>query len=285
MAARTRGIALGIDVGGTGIKAALVDVKTGRLITRRVRIDTPQPSTPQAMAETLRQVVAEVAAEHTFPDELPVGAGLPCVVKSGKALTAANIDKSWIGTDVEELFGTALGRPVVALNDADAAAIAEERFGAGRETDGTVLLLTIGTGIGSGLTVNAVLVPNTEFGHIEFKGRDAERQLSGVARERRRLRWKAWALEFNQYLARLEHYVWPDLIILGGGVSKVFSKYSEWLTTRAPIVPAQYLNTAGIIGAALFAAESADSADVAKASMRGRRAARSGASSARAAAP
>jgi polyphosphate glucokinase len=248
-------VGLGIDIGGTGVKAALVDLSKGTLVTHRVRLDTPRPSTPDAVAETLRQVVAEVEAEHAFPNDMPIGAGLPCVVKRGEVLTAANIDKGWIGVNAEDLFGNALGRRVLALNDADAAAIAEERFGAGLATDGTVLLLTIGTGIGSGLTVNGVLVPNTEFGHIEFKGRDAERLLSGVARERRRLRWKAWALEFNEYLARMELYVWPDLIILGGGVSKVFNKYKEWLTARAPVVPAQFLNTAGIIGAALAAGD------------------------------
>ena len=254
-------LGLGIDIGGTGVKAAVVDLDSGQLVSRRVRMNTPSPSTPDAVGDTVRDVVSQVEADHAFPDELPIGAGLPSVVKGGHVLTAANIDKGWIGVDAAQLLEEKLGRPVLPLNDADAAAIAEERFGAGREFHGTVLLLTIGTGIGSGLLIDGHLVPNTEFGHLEFKGRDAERQLSGVARERRRLRWKAWAQEFNEYLARLELYVSPDLIILGGGVSKVFDKYKGWLTARVPIVPAKFLNTAGIIGAALAAGDAARRTD------------------------
>ncbi|MGI8927898.1 MAG: polyphosphate--glucose phosphotransferase [Candidatus Limnocylindrales bacterium] len=255
MAAKAERVGLGIDIGGTGVKAALVNLTTGALVSRRVRVATPKPSTPDAVAQTVRQVVDTIAADNALPDNLPVGAGLPGVIKRGQVMTAANIDKSWIGVSAAELFSNALGRRVVAVNDADAAAIAEERLGAGRDVSGTVLLLTIGTGIGSGLLVDGCLVPNTEFGHIEIKGKDAERQLSGVARERRRLRWKAWAEEFNFYLAHLELYLWPDLIILGGGVSKVIDKYREYLASTAPIVPAQFLNTAGIIGAALAAAD------------------------------
>lgn len=248
-------IGLGIDVGGTGVKCALVDLRTGALVSRRVRVDTPHPATPEAVAATIRVVVDAVATEHPLPDSLPIGCGLPCVIVGGVVMTAANIDKRWIGVQAEELIGGALGRRVHVLNDADAAATAEDRIGAGRNHRGTVLLLTVGTGIGSGLLVDGKLVPNTEFGHLEVKGKDAETQLSGVARERRRLRWKAWATEFNGYLARLEAYLWPDLIILGGGVSKVISRYEEWLKSRAPIVPAQFLNTAGIIGAAMAAAD------------------------------
>ncbi len=248
-------IGLGIDVGGTGVKCALVDLRTGALVTRRVRVDTPHPATPEAVAATIRVVVDAVTTEHPLPEGLPIGCGLPAVIVGGVVMTAANIDKRWIGVHAEELIGGALGRRVHVLNDADAAATAEDRIGAGRNHRGTVLLLTVGTGIGSGLLVDGKLVPNTEFGHIEVKGKDAETQLSGVARDRRRLRWKAWAAEFNGYLARLEAYLWPDLIILGGGVSKVTSRYEEWLKSRAPIVPAQFLNTAGIIGAALAAAD------------------------------
>lgn len=248
-------IALGIDVGGTGVKAALVELATGNLISKRVRISTPKPATPDAVAQTIREVVDAVAAEQGFGPDIPAGAGLPCVVKHGLVMTAANIDKGWIGVNAEELIGGVLGRPVFAINDADAAAIAEARIGAGKGVAGTVILLTIGTGIGSGLLVDGHLVPNTEFGHLEFKGRDAETLLSGVARERRKLRWKAWAQEFNLYLSRLELYFAPDLFILGGGVSKVMDKYREYLVSVAPIVPAQYLNTAGIIGAAMAAAE------------------------------
>jgi polyphosphate glucokinase len=249
------GIALGIDVGGTGVKAALVEIATGNLISKRVRIATPKPATPEAVAETIRAVVDSVEADQSFGPDIPAGCGLPSVVKSGVVMTAANIDKGWIGVNAEELVGGVLGRPVLAINDADAAAIAEARIGAGKGVPGTVILLTIGTGIGSGLLVDGHLVPNTEFGHLEFKGKDAETLLSGVARERRKLRWKAWAQEFNLYLARLELYFAPDLLILGGGVSKVMDKYRDWLVSTAPIVPAQHLNTAGIIGAAMAAAE------------------------------
>jgi polyphosphate glucokinase len=253
-----RRVGLGIDIGGTGVKAALVNLDTGDLVSRRVRMATPQPATPAAVAGTVRAVVDAIAEDVPLPAGLSVGAGLPVVIKRGEAMTAANIDKAWVGISASELLGEALGRPVFVLNDADAAAIAEERFGAGRDHSGTVLVLTIGTGIGSGLIIDGKLVPNTEFGHIELKGRDAEKQVSGVARERRRLRWKAWALEFNEYLARLEAYLSPDLIILGGGVSKVLDKYREFLVSRAPIVAAQFLNTSGIIGAALAAADQRD---------------------------
>jgi polyphosphate glucokinase len=249
------GVALGIDVGGTGVKAALVEIATGNLVSKRVRISTPQPSTPEAVAQTVKQVVDTVAEEQGFGPDVPAGCGLPCVVKGGVVMTAANIDKGWIGVNAEELLGGVLGRPVLAINDADAAAIAEARIGAGQGVPGTVVLLTIGTGIGSGLLVDGHLVPNTEFGHLEFKGKDAETLLSGVARERRKLRWKAWAQEFSTFLGRLELYFAPDLFILGGGVSKVMDKYRDWLVSTVPVVPAKYLNTAGIIGAAMAAAE------------------------------
>lgn len=250
-----RQLALGIDFGGTGIKAALVDVTTGELISNRVRLTTPQPSAPEAVGATIAKLVANVTKEHPIPGNTPVGLGLPGVVKNGVTMTAANIDKAWIGASAEKVVGTALGRRVYAMNDADAAGLAEVRFGAGRDVRGTVLLLTVGTGIGSGLFYNGALVPNTELGHLEVNGRDAETRISGAARERRRLRWKSWALEFNEYLARVEAYLWPDLIILGGGVSKVVDKYDGMLKSRARIEVAQYRNTSGIIGAALHATE------------------------------
>jgi polyphosphate glucokinase len=249
---------LGIDVGGTGVKAGLVNLSTGELISKRVRVNTPKPATPEAVAGAIRSVVETVAMDNALPSDLPVGAGVPCVVKNGVTLTAANIDKKWIGAQADEIIGAALGRKVLVINDADAAAIAEGRLGAGKDVPGTVLVLTIGTGIGSGLLVDGRLVPNTELGHLEFKGKDAETNLSGASRERRRLRWKTWATEFDQYLARVELYVAPDLIILGGGVSKVMDKYKQFLTSRAPIVPAKYLNTSGIIGAALAARDAVE---------------------------
>jgi polyphosphate glucokinase len=250
-------VGLGIDVGGTGVKAGIVDLGTGELVTRRVRLNTPQPSTPEAVIETIRQVVETVTADQPLGPGTPVGCGMPCVVKGGVTLTAANIDKAWIGFGAAQGISAALGRRVLAINDADAAAIAEARVGAARDVPGTVLVLTIGTGIGSGLLLDGKLVPNTELGHLEFKGKDAETLLSGVARERRKLRWKAWAQEFNVYLARVELYLSPDLFILGGGVSKVFDKYREYLVASVPIITAKFLNTSGIAGAALAAAERA----------------------------
>lgn len=252
---RVEGLSLGIDIGGTGIKAALVDTATGELVTKRVRAKTPHPATPRDVAARVREVIDTVGQERQLPEDLPVGCGLPSPVKDGVVMTAANIDKKWIGVSASELLGDALGRRVRVVNDADAAAMAEVRIGAGRNCAGTVLLLTIGTGIGSGLVVGGRLVPNTEFGHIEIKGRDAETRLSGAARERRKLRWKEWAAEFDTYLAHLEAYLWPDLIILGGGVSKLIERFGEHLHTRAPLVPAQFLNTAGIIGAAMAGAD------------------------------
>jgi polyphosphate glucokinase len=249
------GSALGIDVGGTGVKAALVDVATGELLSRRHRINTPKPSTPDAVAQAVAHVVGLVALERELPADLPVGVGIPGPIKDGRVMTAANIDKRWIGISAEELLGATLGRRVYAINDGDAAGMAEVRVGAGRDVPGTVLMLTIGTGIGSGLFVDGRLVPNTEFGHLEFRGRDSEARLSGVAREKRHLRWRAWANEFSAFLARVELYFWPDLIILGGGVSKELKKYDKWLQSRAPIVPARFLNTSGIVGAAMYAAD------------------------------
>lgn len=252
-------LALGIDVGGSGVKAALVDLDAGTLASKRVRISTPDPSTPDAVAKTIRKVVATIAAERDVPGGVPVGCGVPGPVKNGVVMTAANIDQGWVGLSADELVGNALGRRVRVINDADAAGLCEVRIGAGEGVAGTVIVLTIGTGIGSALFVDGRLLPNTELGHLELNGRGAETRVSGVARERRKLSWKRWAPEFNEYLARVEAYFWPDLIILGGGVSKVMDKYRDLLSSRAPIVAAEYLNTSGIIGAAMYAAEAASS--------------------------
>lgn len=253
---RLKGLALGIDVGGTGVKAALVDLATGTLASDRVREKTPQPATPEAVTATVASVVAQVLDGETVPDDLPVGCGLPGVVTEGILRTAANIDKSWEGVSVEGIVGEALGRRVLAINDADAAGLAELAYGAAEGVSGTVLLLTIGTGIGSALFIDGRLVPNTEFGHLEFHGKDAELRVSGAARSRRGLGWKRWAREFDEYLDRLEVYFWPDLIILGGGVSKDMAKYEHLLTTRAPVKAAELLNVAGIVGAAYAGAAS-----------------------------
>jgi polyphosphate glucokinase len=249
--------ALGVDVGGTGVKAALVDTSNGELLTNRARVKTPEPSTPHAVAQAIRELVDRLAAERELPANMRVGCGLPGVVKDGRVLTVANIDEGWLKVSAEAVIGAAIGRRVWAVNDADAAGIAEMRLGAGRGQRGTVLMLTIGTGIGSAIFVDGRLLPNTELGHLEYLGYEAETELSGVARDRRGLKWREWALEFNGYLARLEEHFWPDLIIFGGGVSKSLHKYREYLVSRAPIVPAHFLNTSGIVGAAMCAAGAA----------------------------
>ena len=244
--------AIGIDVGGTGIKGALVDLDSGELVSDRIKLATPEGGKPDDIVETTKEIVEKLAAED--PDA-PVGVCFPAIVSHGVTLSAANVSKKWIGLHAEELFEKALGRDIHFVNDADAAGYAETRFGAAKGVAGTVFMATLGTGIGSALIVDGVLVPNTELGHLEVNGRDAETRVSATARERRRLRWKTWANEFNEYLARVETYLWPDLIILGGGISKVMDKYGPLLKSRAPIVPAQYRNTSGIIGAALNAAD------------------------------
>jgi polyphosphate glucokinase len=238
---------LGIDVGGSGIKGAPVDTKTGELLEARHRIPTPEGAKPKAVAG----VVAEVAAH--FHWDGPIGCGFPAAVQHGIARTAANIDVSWIGTDIASLFTRKSGCPVHAINDADAAGLAEMAFGAGKGRDGVVLIVTIGTGLGTCLFTDGVLLPNTELGHIEIACGDAELMASDAARQRDRLSWKEWAKRFNTYLNALEKLVWPDLIILGGGASKKHDRFFPYLTVQAEVVPAATLNEAGIIGAALAA--------------------------------
>ena len=246
--------ALGIDVGGTGVKAAVVDLRSGELLSKRVRQKTPVPSTPAAVAATVGEVVRQIVEEQHLAPDVACGCGLPGVVKDGRVLTVANIDQGWLTVSAEEILSDAVGRHVITVNDADAAGIAEMRLGAGVGQQGTVLLLTVGTGIGSALFTAGQLVPNTEFGHLEYKGFIAERELSGTARDRRDLSWAEWATEFDGYIARMEDHFWPDLIILGGGVSKSMSKFAHLLHSRAPIVEASFLNSSGIVGAALWAA-------------------------------
>jgi polyphosphate glucokinase len=250
---RLSGVAVGIDVGGTGIKAALVDLASAQLLSARIREKTPQPSVPEDVAETIASVVARALEGQDLPASLPVGCGLPGIVKAGRLASAANIDPGWVGWPATERIGEAVGRPVLIVNDADAAGLAELAFGAARGRTGTVLLLTLGTGIGSALFVDGRLVPNTELGHVEFHGQDAETLISGAARERRGMGWKAWVKQFNLYLARIELYFSPDLIILGGGVSKEWAKWGKLVKTRCEVVTATYLNTSGIIGAAYAA--------------------------------
>lgn len=250
---RMAGRALGIDIGGTGIKGAVVDLADGHLLSDRVREKTPQPATPAAVVEVTARVCERLVESGWLTPDLKAGAGFPAVIKDGRSLSAANVDPAFIDAPVQQLLTERLGRPVVVINDADAAGLAEVAFGAGRGHPGVVMLLTIGTGIGSALLIDGKLVPNTELGHLQLHGRDAERLVSGAARERRHLGWKRWAREFNLYLAMVERYFTPDLIILGGGVSKELPRYQKYLQARAPLIPAAMLNTSGIVGAAMAA--------------------------------
>jgi polyphosphate glucokinase len=235
----------GIDVGGSGIKGAPVDTETGELLAERVRIKTPQPSTPEAIVAATLEVVRGCGWDG------PVGCGFPAVVKDGVVRTAANIDDANVGFDLQGRLEQELGNPVRVINDADAAGLAEMRWGAGRETDGVVLMLTLGTGIGTSLFVGGRLVPNTEFGHIEVRGKDAEHRAADSARKRDDLSWKEYAERLDEFLHRIENLLWPDLIVIGGGISKKSEKFFPHLTARTRVVPAQMLNEAGIAGAAL----------------------------------
>ena len=248
--AALKGHALGIDIGGTGIKAAIVDVETGRLVSERVREPTPQPPTPEAVLATVGAVVQQLTASGVLTAEMATGAGFPSAIRSGHALTAPHGELAWVGQSIEQLLGERLGRPVTVLNDSDAAGVAEMAYGAGRDNPGVVLLLDLGTGIGTTLFTKGELVPNIQLGHIEFHGQDAESRVSPVARKRRNLGWKAWGREFNELLALYEAYLWPDLIIIGGGLAKDFSKFSGFLETKSELVPATLGNLAGIVGAA-----------------------------------
>jgi polyphosphate glucokinase len=240
---------LGIDIGGTGIKGAPVNVETGELLGERFRIPTPQPSLPNAVADVVGQI-----AQH-FNYRGPAGVTFPAIVKKGVIFSAANVDPAWIGTNGNELFASHVGGPVEVVNDADAAGIAEMRFGAGRDREGVVILLTLGTGIGSAIFLNGQLLPNSEFGHLKIRGKDAEKRASEKVREDKDLTWKAWSKAFNEYLNELEALFSPDLFIIGGGASKKAGKFLPLLKTKTEvlIVPAQMQNEAGIIGAAYLA--------------------------------
>ena len=236
---------LGIDIGGSGIKGAPVDIGKGVMLTERYRIPTPQPAKPKPVAKT----VAEIAKYFNWNGS--IGCGFPAAVQHGITRTASNVDKKWIGTDASALFSKATGCPVNVINDADAAGLAEMAFGAGKGRKGVVLLVTIGTGLGTSLFTDGVLLPNTELGHIEINCEDAELMASDAARQRYDLSWKKWGKRLDTYLDRMEKLLWPDLIILGGGVSKKHKKFMPYLTVQAEIVTAQTFNEAGIIGAAL----------------------------------
>jgi polyphosphate glucokinase len=248
-------IAIGIDVGGSGIKAAVVDVESGRFRSDRLRVVTPTPATPEAVIASIGRLVRRLARASGLGPTTPVGIGLPGVTLDDTLKSAANIDPAWIGFPVVERLRKVTGRPVSIVNDADAAGIAEMRFGIGRGRPGVVIFLTLGTGVGSGVFNDGVLVPNTEFGQMEIRGRPAERRSAAAARIRRGLSWKAWAQDLDEHLDRIDKLMWPTLMILGGGVSKSSDKYIPRLTVRCPVVPAQLRNDAGIIGAAIVAVE------------------------------
>ena len=238
---------LGIDIGGSGIKGAVVDAESGEMITERFRLDTPAGAKPVDVALVVGQV-----ARH-FEWKGPIGCTFPAVIRNGVAYSAANVDKSWIGTDAKALFEEATGCPVTVINDADAAGIAEMVFGAGRDKQGVIIVLTLGTGIGSAIFVDGHLLPNAELGHIEINGGDAERQAAESARQRADLTWKKWGKRLNKYFQTLEFLLSPDLFIVGGGVSKKSEMFFPYIKTRAPLVVAQMLNEAGIIGGAMAA--------------------------------
>ncbi|HEX3336752.1 MAG TPA: ROK family protein [Jatrophihabitans sp.] len=242
--------AFGVDIGGTGIKGAVVDVKTGQLVTERTRILTPHPATPGAVA----QVVASLVSGAGWRGD--IGATFPAVIKHGVAQSAANVDESWVGTDADKIFTQAVGAgEVIVLNDADAAGIAEARFGAAKGVRGVVIMLTFGTGIGSALLMNGVLVPNTELGHLELDGYDAESRAAASVRDEHGMSYKKWALRVNRYMQHVERLFTPDLFVVGGGVSKNADRWVPLLDLNTKVEPAQLLNDAGIVGAAIAAVE------------------------------
>jgi polyphosphate glucokinase len=239
---------LGIDVGGSGIKGAIIDAKEGVLLTERFRIPTPSPATPEKVADVIGQIVKR------FEWSGPVGVGLPAVVQNDISRTAANIDKSFIDAEIGKIVSGIIHCPVKVVNDADAAGIAEMKFGAGKDNKGVVVLITVGTGIGTVIFTKGKLLPNTELGHIYMKeNREAEIYTSDNTRQKLDLSWKNWALRFNEYLNYMEQLFWPDLFIIGGGISKSENKFLQYLDVKTKVVPAQLKNNAGIIGAAMAA--------------------------------
>lgn len=244
------GQALGVDVGGSGVKGAIVDLSTGQLVGERFRLETPQPATPEAVTATVAEVVRH------FEFDGPLGVTYPGVVVDGVVYTAANVDRSWIGTNAADQYSKALGgRAVTVLNDADAAGLAEQRYGAGRNHKGVVVLLTFGTGIGSAVIHNGMLLPNTEFGHIEVGGKEAEHRAASSVKELKGWSYRRWTKQVSKVLVAVENAIWPDLFIAGGGISRKADKWIPLLTNRTPVVAAELLNTAGIVGAAMAAAE------------------------------
>jgi polyphosphate glucokinase len=241
--------AIGIDIGGTGIKGAVVDTKHGTLLSERLRFETPAGGTPKAIAKALRDLIAQLPGAQG----LPVGICFPAVVKSGRTMSAANVSKEWIGFNADTFFENELAREVHVLNDADAAGIAEVRYGAAKDVRGLVVMTTLGTGIGTALMFNGKLIPNAELGHLEIDGVDYESKAAYSAKERGNLSWEQWAKRLQKYYSHLEALLTPDLIIVGGGVSKEHEFFLPLLKIKTPIVPAANRNSAGILGAAHFA--------------------------------
>jgi polyphosphate glucokinase len=238
---------LGIDVGGSGIKGAPVDTSTGELLAERYRIKTPKGARPEPVAETVAKI------SSYFEWKAPIGIGFPAPIKGGVAKMAANISDQWIGLNVDALFSKATGCPCTTINDADAAGLAEMEFGAGQGQPGTVIVLTLGTGIGTAIFRGGRLLPNTEFGHVEIKCEEAELRASDAARKRDDLSWKKYAKRLSRYLNAMERLLWPDLFIIGGGISTEHEKFLPLLTVDTPVIPARQFNEAGIVGAALAA--------------------------------
>lgn len=246
-------IALGIDIGGSGIKGAPVDLETGEFAADRLRIPTPEKSTPGAVCD----IIADLVAEFDIDAETPIGIAFPAPLDHGVVRSIANLDESWTGVNLEKLVGERLGRVVYAVNDADAAGFGEVVYGAAKGQDGTVLLATLGTGIGSALIVEGHLVPNTELGHLELDGFDAESRAADSARTREDLDWSHWAARLQRYFAHVEMLLSPDLIVIGGGVSKHHKEFLPLLQLRSEVIPAELRNAAGIIGAGAYAAQRA----------------------------
>lgn len=242
---------IGIDIGGTGIKGAVVDLRTGELVTERFKVRTPEGGRPDDILHATEELLADI--DERMGAKLPLGVCFPAVVKHGRTLSAANVSHEWIGLDAEDLFEQALGREIHFINDADAAGYAELRYGAAAGVDGLVILTTLGTGIGSALIYDGVLVPNSELGHLEIDGHDAEKRAAYSAMERESLTWQKWAKRLQRYYAHLEFLFSPDLFIVGGGVSKQHEEYLPLLDLRTPIVPAVHRNNAGILGSAALA--------------------------------
>lgn len=245
-------VGLGIDIGGTGTKAALIDLETGRLVGERLRVATPKPSTFSALSEAVAKLVAPLM---DGPEIEAIGVGFPAVVRRGVALSAVNVAREWMYADVGKVFSEVLGRQVWALNDSDAAAFAEARFGAGRHQGGTILVATLGTGVGTGLVIEGQLVPNVELGCLTVRGKPAGQRVANSVRKRRGLSWEAWAADLQTFIDALDEAVAPDLVILGGGVSSEAHQYLPLIRTRPMVVPARLRNNAGLVGAAAYAAD------------------------------